>query len=36
MIITSNNTTAFGLNIDDFENLKWDDKPVEVYINLED
>lgn len=35
MIITSNNMTAFGLNINDFENLKWDDKPVEVFLNLE-
>ena len=36
MIITSNNMTAFGLNMDDFENLKWNDKPVEVFLNLED
>lgn len=25
-----------GLNKDDFENLKWEDEPVEVFINLED
>ena len=26
---------SYGLNIDDFKNLKWDDKPVEVFLNLE-
>ena len=26
----------FGLNPDDFKNLKWQDEPVEVFINLED
>lgn len=36
MIITSNNMTAFGLNIDDYKDLKWKDKPVEVLINMED
>ena len=25
-----------GLNKDDFENLKWEDEPVEVFFNLED
>ena len=25
-----------GLNPDDFKDLKWEDKPVEVFINLED
>lgn len=24
-----------GLNPDDFKNLKWEDEPVEVYLNLE-
>lgn len=24
----------FGLNIKDFENLKWEDEPVEVFLNL--
>lgn len=27
---------AFGLNKDDYKNLKWKDKPVEVFLNLED
>ena len=26
----------FGINIDDYKNLRWEDKPVEVFINLED
>ena len=26
----------FGLNKDDFDNLKWEDEPVEVFINMED
>ena len=26
----------YGLNIHDFDNLKWEDEPVEVYINFKD
>lgn len=26
----------FGLNIDDYKNLTWNDEPVEVFLNLED
>lgn len=26
----------FGLNPNDFDNLKWEDEPVEVFINMED
>ena len=26
----------FGLNPDDFKDLKWDDEPLEVFINMED
>lgn len=26
----------FGLNPDDFKDLKWEDEPVEVFLNLED
>ena len=26
----------FGLNEDDYANLKWEDEPVEVFINMED
>ena len=25
-----------GLNSDDFKNLKWEDEPVEVFVNMED
>ena len=26
----------FGINIDDYKNLRWEDEPVEVFLNLED
>ena len=26
----------FGLNPDDFKDLKWEDEPVEVFLNMED
>ena len=26
----------FGLKADDFKNLKWEDEPVEVFVNMED
>ena len=36
-IITSNDDLSnFGLNKDDYDNLKWEDEPVEVFLNLED
>ena len=28
--------TQYGLNMHDFDNLKWEDEPVEVYINFKD
>ena len=30
------NFRCFGLNENDFTNLKWEDEPVEVFINMED
>lgn len=27
---------SFGLNRKDFKNLKWEDEPVEVFVNMED
>ena len=27
---------CFGLNPDDFKDLKWEDEPIEVFINMED
>ena len=36
-IITSENDFSnFGLNKDDYSNLKWEDEPIEVFINMED
>lgn len=26
----------FGLNENDYANLKWEDEPIEVFINIED
>ena len=36
-IITSDDDLSnFGINKDDYTNLKWEDEPVEVFINIED
>ena len=36
-IITSGDDLSnFGVNKDDYANLKWEDEPVEVFLNLED
>ena len=36
-IITSNDDLSnFGLNKDDYANLKWEDDPVEVFIKMDD
>lgn len=35
--ITSNKgIPLYNLNLKDFDNLKWEDEPVEVFLNLED
>ena len=31
-----NNLEIYGLNKTDYANLKWEDEPVEVFINMED
>lgn len=36
IITGDNNFYNFGLNKDDYVNLKWEDEPVEVFLNLED
>ena len=36
IVLTHLNFKSFGLNLDDFKNLKWEDEPVEVFLNLED
>ena len=36
-IITSDDDLSnFGVNKDDYANLKWENEPVEVFINMED
>lgn len=35
-IIDENDFRMFGLNKDDFKDLKWEDEPVEVFLNMED
>lgn len=36
-IITSDDDLSnFGLNKDDYANLKWEDEPIEVFLNMED
>ena len=35
-IITRYNLKNFGLNEKDYANLKWEDEPVEVFVNMED
>lgn len=36
IITGDNNFYNFDLNKNDFDNLKWEDEPVEVFLNLED
>ena len=35
-IEVTENFSIYGLNPDDFKNLKWEDEPVEVFLNMED
>lgn len=35
-IIDENDFKMFGLNQDDFKDLKWEDEPLEVFLNMED
>lgn len=34
--LTNYNFNKFGLNKNDYAKLKWEDEPVEVFLNLED
>ncbi len=36
ILVSSDDFPKYGLNIHDFDNLKWEDEPVEVFINMED
>ena len=35
-IMTNNYFENFGLNKNDYKGLKWEDEPVEVFVNMED
>lgn len=35
ILSSSDSFQKFGLNVHDFDNLKWEDEPVEVFLNLE-
>ena len=36
LILTSYSFESFGLNRRDFNNLRWEDEPVEVFLNMEE
>ena len=36
LIADADEFSNYGLNVRDFVNLKWEDEPVEVFINLKD
>ena len=36
IILTDCNFEVFGLNQDDYKDLRWEDEPVEVFLNIED
>lgn len=36
LIVSAMKFSQYGLNVRDFDNLKWEDEPVEVFVNMED
>lgn len=36
ILSSSDHFSKYGLNVLDYTNLKWEDEPVEVFLNLED
>ena len=36
IFVLTNNFKSFGLNQDDFKDLKWEDEPVEAFVNMEE
>ena len=36
IFVLTNNLKSFGLKEDDFKDLKWEDEPLEVFVNMED
>lgn len=35
VILTDNNFEVFGLNENDYKDLRWEDEPVEVFLNID-
>lgn len=36
IFVLAHNLKRFGLNTDDFKYLKWEDEPIEVFVNMEE
>lgn len=36
VILTNGKLNLYGLDVEDYNNLKWEDEPVEVLLNLDD
>ena len=36
ILSSSDHFSKYGLNVLDYANLKWEDEPIEVFLNLED
>ena len=36
ILLTYHNFEYFGLNENDYKDLKWEDEPLEVFVNMED
>ena len=36
VILTYYNFKSFGLSVNDYNSLKWEDEPLEVFVNMED
>lgn len=36
VILTDNNFEVWGLNENDYKDLRWEDEPLEVFLNMED
>ena len=36
LVVSETNFEAFNLRVDDFKDLKWEDEPVEVFVNMEE
>lgn len=35
-LLVSESFSKYGINKDNYDNLKWEDEPVEIFLNLED